>query len=159
MSSKTLGKLMRISIVAAALCGLFIFTYIIPEFGKSIIRSYPEFSSWFWPWIVFAWLIALPCFIVLILVWKVSYAVTNDTVFTFTTARRVKTGAILLLIDAVFLFVGNVILLFLKMNHPSVVILSFMGLIFLLAFAVLASVLSRYLTKASILQEESEGTI
>lgn len=159
MSSRTLGFLMRVSVLAASICGVFLCLYIIPSWGEGIIYANPEFSGWFWPWLIFAWGVALPCFAVLVFVWKVSGAVTKDTVFTFLTAKWVKKGAVLLLFDAALLFVGNVILLLLGMNHPGMLLLSIIGDIFVVASALLASVLSRYLTKASVLQEETEGTI
>lgn len=159
MSSKTLGNLMRVSVAAAAISGLFLLIYVIPSWGYSIIDANSEFSGWFWPWLIFMWLVALPCFAVLVYVWKVSGAVIKETVFTFLTAKWVKMGAILLLFDAALLFVGNIVLLLLNMNHPGILLLSVIGDIFIIALALLAAVLSRYLTKAAILQEESEGTI
>lgn len=159
MSSKTLGSLMRISVIAAALCGLFLCLYVIPSWGWSIIVTNPELSHWFWPWLLFAWLVALPCFVILVFVWKVSGSVIRETVFTFQTAKWVKTGAVLLLSDIAFSFVGNIVLLLFNMNHPGVLLLSVIGDIFAVALALLAAVLSRYLTKAAVLQEESEGTL
>lgn len=159
MSSRTLGRLMRISVIAITICGLFLCIYVIPSSGWCIIYANPEFSGWFWPWLIFAWLVALPWFAVLILVWKVSGAVTQETVFTVLTAKWVKMGAVLLLFDAALLFIGNVVLLLLGMNHPGVLLLSMIVDIFVVALALLAAVLSRYLTKAAALQEESEGTL
>jgi hypothetical protein len=159
MSSRTLGSLMRVSVMAAAICGLFLCLYVMPSWGWSMIVINPELSGWFWPWLIFAWLVALPCFAILVFVWKVSGAVMRETVFTFQTAKWVKKGALLLLSDAVFLFVGNVVLLLLNMNHPGILLLSVIGDIFAVALALLAAVLSRYLTKAAVLQEESEGTL
>lgn len=159
MTSRTLGRLMRISVIAAALCGLFLCAYVIPSWGQSIVNTYPETSGWYRPWLVFEWLVALPCFAVLVYVWKVSDAVMKDTVFTMLTAKWVKMGSVLLLLDASFLFIGNVILLLAGMSHPGVLLLSVMADIFIVTLALLAAVLSRYLTKAAILQEESEGTI
>jgi hypothetical protein len=159
MTSKALGNLMRIAVIAAAVSGLFLCTYVIPSWGRGIISENPEFSGWFWPWLVFIWLVTLPCFAVLVFVWKVSGAVMRDTVFTFLTAKWVKAGAVLLLSDAALLFIGNVILLLIGMNHPGILLMSVIGDIFIVALALLAAVLSRYLTKAAVLQEESEGTI
>ena len=159
MSSKTLGNLMRISIIAAGLCGLFLCLFVIPSLGKSLIWENPEFSGWFWPWLTFAWLCSLPCFGILVYIWKVSGAVIRETVFTVKTAKLVKTGAILLLLDAAFVFVGNVVLLLLNMNHPGVLLFCIIGDIFVFALALLAAVLSRYLAKAAALQEENEGTL
>jgi hypothetical protein len=83
----------------------------------------------------------------------------HDTVFTVKTAKWVKIGGILLLSDAAFVFVGNVVLLLLNMSHPGVLLFCIIGDIFAFALALLAAVLSRYLTKAAVLQEESEGTL
>ena len=150
---------MRIAVIAAGACSLFLCIYVIPSWGRSMIQANPEFSTWFWPWFLFAWLVTLPCFAVLVFIWKVSGAVIRDTVFTVITAKWVKIGAILVLLDAALLFIGNIVLLLLNMNHPGVLLLSTIGVIFLVALALLAAVLSRYLTKAAVLQEECEGTI
>lgn len=159
MSSKTLGSLMRVSVISAAMCGLFLCAYVIPYWGAGMIAANPEFNGWFWSWLVFAWVFATPCFVILFFIWKVAGAVKNETVFTVQTAKWVKTGAMLLLCDAAFLFIGNVVLLLLNMNHPGVLLLSVIGNIFAVALSLLAAVLSRYLTKAAVLQEESEGTL
>ena len=150
---------MKASVLAAAVCGLFLSLFVVPSWGHSVIDTNPEFGGWFWPWLVFAWLFSLPCFAILVYIWKVAGAVIGDTVFTVKTAEWVKSGAILLLSDAAFLFVGNVILLLLNMNHPGVLLFSIIGDVFAIALALLAAVLSRYLTKAAVLQEESEGTL
>ena len=159
MSSKTLGNLMKVSVFAAVVCGLFLCLFIIPSWGASITGADPEFGGWFWLWLIFVWLFSMPYFTILVYVWKVSSAVIRDTVFTIQTAKWVKTGAVLLLSDAGFLFAGNVVLLLLNMNHPGVLMFSVISFIFAVALALLAAVLSRYLTKAAVLQEESEGTL
>ena len=159
MSSKTLGTLMRCSVLAATICGLFLCIYIVPSLGESIIFANPELNSWLYPWLIFAWLFSAPCFVILVYIWKVSGSVAHETVFTMQTAKWVKTGAVLLLSDVAFLLIGNTILIFLNMNHPGVLLLSVVGSIFAVALALLAAVLSRYLAKAAVLQEESEGTL
>jgi hypothetical protein len=150
---------MKGSVFAAAVCGLFLCVFAVPSFGNSMIQANPECSGWFWPWLIFAWLFSLPCFAILVFVWKVSDAVIHETVFTVKTAKWVKTGAVLLLSDTVFLFVGNVVLVLLNMSHPGVLLLSVIGAIFAVALSLLAAALSRYLTKAAVLQEESEGML
>jgi uncharacterized membrane protein len=45
------------------------------------------------------------------------------------------------------------------MSGPGEFLLAIVGTIFGLALTLLAAVLSRYLTKAAALQEESEGTL
>ena len=150
---------MRAFTFAAALCGLFLCAFVVPVWGRGIITAAPEFRSWFLPWLIFAWLAALPCFAILIYVFKVANAVQSETVFTQRTAKWVKTGAVILFSDAAFVFFGNIVLLFMNMNHPGVLLLCLIVIIFALTLVLLASVLSRYLAKAALLQEENEGLI
>ncbi len=159
MLPKTLGNLMRAFTIAVAACGLFLCAFVIPVFGRGIIASAPEFRGWFLPWLIFAWLAALPCFAILVYVLKVANAVANDTVFTQKTAKWVKAGAILLSTDAAFVFAGSIMLFLLSMSHPGILLSCVIVFIFLLTLALLAAVLSRYLSKAALLQEESEGTL
>ena len=159
MRSQTLALLMKISVLGAAVCGVFICIFVVPAFGNDIVYSNPELGGWYWPWLIFTWLVALPCFVILIEVWRVSNSVRNETVFTLKTAKLVRSGVILLLCDAALLFAGNVCLLLCNMNHPGVVLISLIIAVFEAAAALFAAVLSRYLTKAAILQEESDGTL
>lgn len=159
MSSKTLGNLMKFSVVAMSICGLFLCLLVIPAFGESIMKINPEFTNWFWPWIIFSWILAIPCFVIMVYVWKVSNSVIQETVFTFQTAKWVKAGAMLLFFDGVFLFIGSIGLFLFNMNHPGVLLIFIVVDIFVVTLALFMAILSRYLTKASILQEESEGIL
>ena len=159
MSSKTLGNLMRVSVIAAAICGQFLCAYIIPVWGWDVACANPEFAGWFWPWLIFAWAFSIPCFAILYFVWRVSGAVYNETVFTMQTANWVKAAAVTLLCGAELLFVGNVVLFLLNMNHPGILLMFMAGDIFIIALVLFAAVLARYITKAAVLQEESEGTL
>ena len=124
MTSRTFGNLMRISVIAAALSGLFLCAYVIPSWGQSIVNANPELGGWYRPWLIFEWLVALPCFAVLVYVWKVSDAVMKDTVFTMLTAKWVKMGSVLLLLDAHFCS-SETLYVLAGMSHP----VSFMSVI------------------------------
>ena len=159
MSSKTLGRLVRFAVISAAVCLLITAVYIVPSWGLSLTEANPEFSGWYYPWLVFIWAASVPCFVILIFVWKVSGAIEREEVFTVKTARWIKTSAVLLFADAGFFFAGNIVLWLLGMNHPGILLLAMLGDIIVIALALLAAVLSRYVTKAAALQEESECTI
>jgi hypothetical protein len=159
MSSKTLGRLMYASVIAVALCGLMICLLVVPAVGRDIVLANPEFSGWFWPWLVFVWLFALPCFGILVYVWKVSGAVANEAVFTVRTAGWVRMGSLLMFAAAVIALVGNVVLAWLGMHHFGVLLAWIVADIFAFTLALLVGVLSRYLVRAAELQEESEGTL
>ena len=159
MSSKTLCGLVRFAVISTAVCALFLALFVIPSWGAALVDEFPELSGWYVPWLIFILLASLPCFALLVFVWKVSSAIKTDEVFTIKTAKWIKTGAVLLFADAAFFFAGNVVFLLLNMSHFAVLLAMVLGIIFVIALALLASVLARYITKAAALQEESEGTI
>ena len=159
MPSKTLCKLARTAVIAVAMCGLAVCGYVLPVLGGNIARNNPALAYCYIPWLTFLWIAALPCFAILALIWKVSTAISREQVFTHTTAHLVKAGAVLLFCDVGLFFAGNVLFLFMNMSHPAVLLLSIFVDVFGLSLAVLAAILSRYLTKAADLQEEVDGTI
>jgi len=159
MTSLSLCRIVRAAVVAVAICGLVVCGYILPRWGMEAALRRTEDSSYYMPWLVFLWAAAVPCFIIVALVWKVSTAIKNDRVFTFETARLVKTGSVLLFCDVGFFFVGNVVLFILNLSHPGVLLASLFIDVFGVSLALLAAVLARYLTKAAALQEEADGTI
>jgi len=89
----------------------------------------------------------------------VSSAIGNEQVFTHHTARLVKISAMLLFGDICFFIVGNAVYLLLHMSHPLVLLMSLFIAAFGVSLAVMAAVLSRFLTKAAALQEEADATI
>ena len=159
MSSKALYKLIRAAVIAVAICGAAAFIYLVPLFGADIAKNNPEYAYCYFPWLIFIWITAVPCFVFLIFIWKISTAVKYDTVFTLQTARLVKISAALLFIVVGFFFVGNILFMLLGMNHPGILLLSLIADVFGVSLALMAAVMARYLTKAATLQEEADSTI
>ena len=159
MTSKTLRVLVRVSAVVIAICGGVACFYFLPSFGRELVSRLPESAHFYYPWLIFLWAAAAPCFALLVLIWKLSTITNREHVFTLKTARMVKTYAIILFCDVFFFVAGNIIFLILGMNHIIVLLLSVIIAVFGLALAVLVAVLSRYLTKAAALQEEVNNTI
>ncbi|MCL2810400.1 MAG: DUF2975 domain-containing protein [Clostridia bacterium] len=147
MSSKTLCAMVRAAVIAVAVCGLATCGLILPSIIADI------------PWLLFLWAAAAPCFAILVLIWHVSTAIRQEKVFTVKTARLVKVASLLLFGDVIFFFMGNIIFVLLSMSEPTILLLSFFIDVIGVSLAVLAGVLSRYLTKAAALQEEADGTI
>ena len=156
MTSKTLGRLIQGLAIALATP----FAILPLDFAHYLRMSNPEkYASAYWPWIIFLWAVAVPCLAVLIYIMKVSQAIERDKVFTNKTANWIKTSAILLFAGTGFFFAGNVVFLLLKMSDLKIFQLSIFASMFALALATLAAILSRYIVKAAVLQEESEGTL
>ena len=159
MSSKTLRTLVRAAIIAVGLCGLAGAGLIIPSLGRDFIRSIPGYSYMFWPWMIFIWLLAVPCFAALVYVWKVSTAIGQEEVFSMKTAKWVSRSALLIFADVGLLFAGNAVFALLNMSHFSIILFSLIISIISMAIGALTAILARYITKAAALQEEADGTI
>ena len=159
MEQKALAKWLKIILIGVGVCGLIVYGGVIPGYGASLANQYPEFSGRFWPWLIFLWLTAVPCYTALVLGWRVAGNIGRDRSFSLENAKLLALISRLAAGDAVFFFVGNVALLLLNMSHPGVVLLSLLVVFAGVAVAVAAACLSHLVRKAADLQEQSDLTI
>lgn len=159
MEQKTLSNWLKCIIIGVAICGLIIYAVVFPFYGTNLVNEYPEFSNRYWPWLIFIWFTGIPCFTVLILSWKIATNIGNDKSFSMANAKLFKWISGLAAGDSCFFFVGNLVMLFLNMSHPSVVLLSLIVVFAGVAVAVASAALSHLVMKAAKLQEESDLTI
>ena len=159
MNKSKLSEIYKIIVAVMAMLGIIIYFYAFPTVGKSIVNAYPEFSQRYLPWLVFIWITGIPCYAVLSYVWKIADSVGKNKAFVKENAVRFKRISQLAFLDSVFLTFGNLVLLFMNMNHPSVLILS-LGISFIgIAISVTAYGLSYLTQNAAELQEQSDLTI
>ncbi|MBR4702873.1 MAG: DUF2975 domain-containing protein [Oscillospiraceae bacterium] len=159
MEQKALAKWLRLVVVLLGLCGLAVYFLLVPGYGLSLRSQYPEFSNRFWPWLGFLWASGLPCWAVLVLGWRIAGNIGRDASFSLRNARYLKWISWLAGFDAVFFFLGNLVLLFLNLSHPGVTLLSLLVVFAGAAIAVASAALSHLVQKAALLQEESDLTI
>ena len=159
MEQKFFSKWLKVVLIGVAICGLVVYALVVPVYGMNLRSLYPEFSNRFWPWLLFIWVSGVPCFTVLGYAWKIATNIGNDRSFTDQNASLLKTISFLSALDAAFFFVGNIVLLFLNMSHPSVVIASLVIVFVGVAVAVASAALSHLVKKAAVLQEQSDWTI
>lgn len=159
MTQKSLSKRMKLIIVLLGLCGAALFGVAVPIIGCDLSSSYPEYSYCFLPWLIFILLMAVPCYAVLIIAWKIAVSIGDDNSFTEVNSKRLKTVSMLALVTSIYLFAGATVFLLLSMCHPSMFIaaclVSFVGI----AISVASAVLSFLVKKAADLQEQSDLTI
>ena len=155
MSKKMLFVLSRISIIVIALCGLCICGCIYPfivslgglEKGSEVIM---------WCQLIFYWVSAIPCFIILGLAWRVSASFKGE-LFTLKNANCFKISSILLLTDAIYFFIGNALFMF--MGYNPFAILFFLLTVTALAVALALGAAGYYVVKAAEIREENEEYI
>ncbi len=159
MKQDTLSKWLKLIIIGVGICGIIIYGAVFPILAEAMVGEYPEFSSFQWPWLILIWVTAVPCYITLILAWKIAINIGMDRSFSTANAKLLKWVAVLAAADSAILFAGNLIYLLLSINHPSIVIFSFLIEFFGVAISVASAALSHLVMKAAELQDQSDLTI
>ena len=159
MEQKTLSKWLKLILLGMGICGLAVYLVVVPSFGDSLRSQYPELAGRYWPWLIFIWVSGIPCYAVLVLGWRIAANIGRDASFSLENARFLRSIAVLAALDAAYVFLGNLAMLFLDMSHPGVVLLSLLVVFAGAAVAVAAGALSHLVRKAALLQEENDLTI
>ena len=159
MDQKKLSNWLKGIIIGMAVCGAVIFFIVFPVMGTDVLKSYPEFSGWFWPWLIFLWIVGIPCYVVLTYGWSIASEIGKDRSFTMKNAESLKKIMVTAVADTAVFFVGNLVFLFLNMNHPSVVLASLFVCFAGISVGVVAGALSHLVQKAAVIQEENDSVI
>lgn len=159
MNTKSLANLMKTIVVMLGLCGAVMFGLAVPFVGFDLANTYPEYSHCLIPWLIFIFLMAVPCYAVLTFAWKIAASIAKNDIFTTANSIRLKNVAILALCTSIYLFVGNVVFLLLNMNHFSVLLGSMLVAFIGICITAASAVLSHLVQKAAALQEENDLTI
>lgn len=159
MEQKSLARWLKGILVGVGLCGLLIYAIVVPALSAYVLEGYPEFATAVLPWKIFIWCSALPCFVVLWYAWKIACNIGAGCSFTDENAKNLQYISGLAAGDALFFFLGNILLLFWNMNHPGIVLVSCVVVFIGVAVAVASAALSHLVKKAAALQEQSDLTI
>ena len=159
MNQKKLSAWLKAIVIVIGICGLIVYFYILPDCGSVFQEKYPEFASWHWPWMIFLWITAIPCFAVLALGWRVAVHIGEDRSFSMENARLLQGIGWLAAGDTLFFFIGNIVFLLLNMNHPGILFASLLVCFVGVAVTVAAICLSHLVRKAADLQEQSDLTV
>ena len=159
MEQKTLSLVLKLVLAGFAVAGAIVYFWVLPVLGAEFAAAYPEFARCYWPWLIFLWLTAVPCYITLFFGWSIAAEIGRDNSFSIKNAVSLRNIALLAAFDAAFFFIGNILFLFLDMNHPAVVLASCFVTFLGVAVAVAAACLSHLVYKAAKLREENDLTI
>ena len=159
MEQKTLSRWLKVILLGIAVCGLLVYFFVVPSYGKSLMSLYPEFAYRYYPWLFFLWATGIPCYAVLLLGWKIATNIGRDRSFCQANADYLKWISWLAAGDSAFFFLGNLIFLYANLSHPGVALFSLLIVFAGIAVTVAAAALSHLVKKAAVLQEQSELTI
>ena len=158
MTNKTLSRFLFIAFLGVGILGLLGY-YGIIEIGLATVEDAPEFAYAFWPWVIFSGVFSLPCFVAVYLALRISLDIGRGNAFTKANARRLKIVSRMAIFDALYFFTGNIVLLFLNMNHPGILLVSLFVVFAGIVISLLAEALSRLTYGAQGLKEENDLTI
>lgn len=159
MNQRRLCRWLRFVMMGIGICGLGVYLGIIPSYGRDMAEANPEYANCFWPWLLFLWGTALPCFGSLICGWKIAGEIGKDNSFSRKNAGLMEKIAYLAAIDTVYFFIGNVIFTLMGKNHPGILILAIIITFGGFAVTIAAAGLSHLILNAAELKEESDLTI
>ena len=159
MEQKTLSLVLKLVLIGFAAAGIIVYFWAIPVLGSDFAASYPEFAHCYWPWLIFLWITAVPCYVTLFFGWSIATEIDRDNSFSVKNAVSLRNIALLAAGDALFFFAGNVLYLFLNMNHPAIFLVSCFVVFLGVAVAVAAASLSHLVYKAAKIREENDLTI
>lgn len=160
MTQQNLSKWLKAVIIGTGIFGLIIFGWLIPSYGANLASIYPELDYCFWPWLIFLWVCAIPCFVSLYFGWKIAENIGLDKSFSFDNSKNLKIISQLAAADSAFFLIGNWVLVFFDMNHPGVALIfaplvTFVGA----AVSVVSAAVSHLVYKSAILQSENDLTV
>lgn len=159
MKHSTFSKWLKCILIGVGICFVIAYSFVIPECATYFSTHYPEFSFRYWPWMIFLWIAGIPCLIMLLFAWKIASNIGVDIYFSNNNANFLKWISLLSAGDSAYFFLGNILMLFLNMNHPSVVLASFVISFIGVSISVGAAVLSHIVQRGTLLQEQSDLTI
>lgn len=159
MEQRKMVKWLKFLVIFVAICGLILCTVVIPVVGRELSGVSPELGRYFKPWVTFVWMLAIPCFAALIHAWMIFSNIEKNKAFSMENAKHMEKISYLAGADTIALISGNIVLLILNMNHPSVFLVFLMIGIIGIGISVAAAVLSHLIQKAANLQDENDLTI
>ncbi len=155
MSQKSLALWLKVIIIGMAICGVVVFGFAVPYGENALLGQVADMFGA----VVYMWIMAIPCYIVLVFAWKIASNIGNDQSFCRDNAMSFKWIAFMAAVDTIILFVGNIILVCMDLTSTIIVLCSFIICFIGVAISVASAGLSYFVMKAALLQEQNELTI
>lgn len=154
MDQKKLAIWLKAISVGCALCGLALFGFILPRYLSYAAEEVPDLPHT--AWLIFMCVLAIPCYAVLVCIWRMANEIGRDNSFSEENARMLKYIALLAGVDSALLLIGNLIFLATKHSIPTLALASAFVCFLGLAISVGAACLSHLVHKAATQQEDGD---
>lgn len=159
LKQNELSKWLKIILLITTIACVIFCIVIVPEVGREIAKANPEFKYMYYPSLIFILITAVPVFICLWKVFCISDEISKDNSFSDINAKHLKTISKLSLLDCVLYLIATVLLVIFNLCHPGLLLIIFAVILFGIAIAVVSSLLSHLVQKASDMKKENDLTI
>lgn len=150
---------MKLAALAAALIGLLAAFVFLPMLASALLEEFPAYQKWYWPCLIYGWVVLLPGFAGLWEFWKICVEIGRDNSFSQKNARSLFRICLLALTMAALLAVGVAALCLLGMGLPALLI-AMLGFAAACALvALLANALAQLVRRAAAIKSENDLTI
>lgn len=150
---------MKLAALAAALIGLLAAFVFLPMLASALLEEFPAYQKWYWPCLIYGWVVLLPGFAGLWEFWKICVEIGRDNSFSQKNARALFRICLLALTMAALLAVGVAALCLLGMGLPALLI-AMLGFAAACALvALLANALAQLVRRAAAIKSENDLTI
>ena len=150
---------MKLASLAAALVGLLAAFVFLPMLASALLEEFPAYQKWYWPCLIYGWVVLLPGFAGLWEFWKICVEIGRDNSFSQKNARSFFRICLLALTMAALLAAGVAALCLLGMGLPALLI-AMLGFAAACALvALLANALSQLVRRAAAIKSENDLTI
>ena len=150
---------MKLAALAAALIGLLAAFVFLPMLASALLEEFPAYQKWYWPCLIYGWVVLLPGFAGLWEFWKICVEIGRDNSFSQKNARSLFRICLLALTMAALLAAGVAALCLLGMGLPALLI-AMLGFAAACALvALLANALAQLVRRAAAIKSENDLTI
>ena len=150
---------MKLAALAAALIGLLAAFVFLPMLASALLEEFPAYQKWYWPCLIYGWVVLLPGFAGLWEFWKICVEIGRDNSFSQKNARSLFRICLMALTMAALLAVGVAALCLLGMGLPALLI-AMLGFAAACALvALLANALAQLVRRAAAIKSENDLTI
>ena len=150
---------MKLAALAAAALGLLAAFVLLPLLASALLEEYPAYQKWYWPGLIYGWVVLLPGFAGLWEFWNICGQIGRDNSFSLENARSLARICFLALTMAVLLVLGAAALCILRMGQPGLLILMLGFGVACALVALLANALSQLVRRAAAIKDENDLTI
>ncbi|MBE6929181.1 MAG: DUF2975 domain-containing protein [Ruminococcaceae bacterium] len=159
MEHMNMGRWLKGVAIATGIIGALGFFVVLPVYSQIICRRVPEFAPAALPWLIFFWVMAVPCYLALYQFWRICCEIGRDNSFCVENVRALRRIAALALVDCGICLAGNVLFTVLGYSTAFVFLL-FLLIVFIGAvIAVMCEALARLVDNASRMKAENDLTI